>query len=48
MDLQNKVDLREPDKIVNIEILGNFTGISFITKDDILSVVKEQVRIIQA
>lgn len=48
VDLQNKVDLREPDKIVNIEILGNFTGISFITKDDILSVVKEQVRIIQA
>lgn len=46
--LNNKVNLRKPDKIVNIEILGNFTGISFITKDDILSVVKEQVRIIQA
>lgn len=46
-DLQNKVDLKEPDKIVNIEILGGFTGISFITKNDILSVAKEQVRIIQ-
>lgn len=42
-DLNNKVNLRNPDKIVNIEILGGFTGISFITKQDILSITKEQV-----
>lgn len=39
-DIDNKVDLKTPDKIINIEILGNLTGISFLEDGDILSVDK--------
>ncbi|MFX1315664.1 MAG: THUMP domain-containing protein [Promethearchaeota archaeon] len=34
--IPNKVDLEKPDKIVRIEILGNITGISFLTKEEII------------
>jgi tRNA acetyltransferase TAN1 len=41
-DIDRKVDLQTPDKIVLIEILGAITGISVITPKDILSVNKEK------
>lgn len=37
---QNKVSLENPDKIIQIEILGGKTGIAIIKKSDILSVEK--------
>jgi len=36
--LSNKVMLENPDKIIRIEILGNFSGISFIKKNGIIKV----------
>lgn len=41
-DIDRKVDLHNPDKIVLIEVLGGLTGISVIKPGDILSVVKEK------
>ncbi len=41
-DIDRKVNLENPDKIVLIEVLGRLTGISIIKPDDILSVVKER------
>ena len=38
--IKNKVSLENPDKIVQLEILGNKTGISILEKSDILSVEK--------
>jgi len=38
--LNNKVDLKNPNKIILIEILGERTGISIIEPDDIISVPK--------
>ena len=38
--IPNKVSLENPDKIIQIEILGAKTGVSIITKSDILSVEK--------
>jgi len=38
--IKNKVSLENPDKIVQIEILGAKTGISILKKSDILSVEK--------
>ncbi|MCD6096220.1 MAG: THUMP domain-containing protein [Thermoprotei archaeon] len=38
--IKQKVDLEHPDKIVQVEILGRVTGISVITPDDVLSIVK--------
>lgn len=35
----NKVNLSTPDKIIHCEILGNMTGISFLTPNDIISIV---------
>jgi len=40
--IENKVDLKNPDKIVNIEILGKLAGISFLKRDEILSIAKEK------
>ena len=34
--LSNKVMLENPDQIIRIEILGNFSGISFIKKGEII------------
>ena len=42
--IDRPVDLRNPDKIVLIEIVGGLTGISVIKPDDILSVPKEKGR----
>jgi len=41
-NIDRKVDLENPDKIVLIEIIGELTGISVIKPVDILSVVKER------
>ena len=38
--IKNKVSLEKPDKIVQLEILGNKTGVSILEKSDILSVEK--------
>lgn len=39
-DIHNPVNLKNPDWIVWIEIIGNSTGISILKPDDVLSVVK--------
>jgi len=41
-NLNRKVDLNNPDKIILIEVLGRLTGISVIKPNDILSVTKEK------
>lgn len=41
-NLDRKVDLTNPDKILLIEVLGRLTGISVIKSRDILSVTKEK------
>jgi tRNA acetyltransferase TAN1 len=41
-NLNRKVDLNNPDKIILIEVLGRLTGISIIKPNDILSVTKEK------
>jgi tRNA acetyltransferase TAN1 len=38
--IKNKVSLENPDKIIQIEILGGMTGLSILKKSDILSVEK--------
>lgn len=34
--INNKVDLENPDKVIRIEVLGNFSGVSFLGKKDII------------
>jgi len=41
-NIERKVDLTNPDKIVLIEVVGGFTGISVIKPFDIISIVKEK------
>ncbi len=41
-NIQRKVDLHEPDKIVLVEVVGGLTGVSIIEPDGVLSVVKEK------
>ncbi|MEM2320291.1 MAG: THUMP domain-containing protein [Candidatus Bathyarchaeia archaeon] len=43
-NLNRKVDLNNPDKIILIEVLGRLTGVSVIRPTDILSVVKEKLQ----
>ena len=42
-NIERKVDLNKPDKILLIEVIGGLTGVSVIKPDDILSVMKEKV-----
>ena len=42
-NIERKVELENPDKIVLIEIIGELTAISVIKPVDILSVVKERI-----
>jgi tRNA acetyltransferase TAN1 len=42
-NIERKVNLNNPDKILLIEVIGGLTGISVIKSDDILSVMKEKV-----
>ncbi len=34
--INNKVDLENPDKVIRIEVLGNFSGVSFLEKKEII------------
>ena len=36
LGIHNKVDLENPDKVIRIEIFGNFSGVSFLEKKDII------------
>jgi len=40
-NIDRKVDLKNPDYIIDIEIVGSKTGIALVEKDEILSVEKE-------
>jgi tRNA acetyltransferase TAN1 len=42
-NIERKVDLSKPDKILLIEVIGGLTGISVTKPDDIISVMKEKV-----
>ncbi|TFG26821.1 MAG: hypothetical protein EU532_08940 [Promethearchaeota archaeon] len=40
-NIENKVDLGNPDKIIRIELLGNFCGIAFLKSDEIIRLKKQ-------
>jgi tRNA acetyltransferase TAN1 len=42
-NIERKVNLNNPDKILLIEVIGGLTGLAVIKPTDILSVVKEKV-----
>ncbi len=42
-DIQRKVDLENPDRILLVEVLGAFTGLSLLKADDFLSIPKEKM-----
>jgi tRNA acetyltransferase TAN1 len=42
-DIENRVNLENPDKILLIEVLGALTGLSLLKPSDILGVVKEKL-----
>ena len=39
--IENPVDLENPDKILRIEVLGNFTGLSFHAPNEVIRFKKE-------
>lgn len=41
--IENKVDLHNPDKVLLIEVLSGYTGISLLKPIDIISVLKEKM-----
>ena len=43
-NIERRVDLENPDKIVLIEIVGKFTGISIVKRNEVFSVMKEKFR----
>jgi len=47
-DIERKVDLHNPDKIILIEVLGGLTSVSVIKQGDILSVAKEKAEYLHA
>ncbi|MCW4009916.1 MAG: THUMP domain-containing protein [Candidatus Bathyarchaeota archaeon] len=42
-NVKNKVELEKPDKVLLIEVLGGFTGVSLLKPQDIISVQKEKM-----
>jgi tRNA acetyltransferase TAN1 len=42
-DIQRKVNLDNPDKVLLIEVVGAWTGLSLIEPNDVLAVVKEKM-----
>jgi len=42
-DIDRKVDLENPDKILLIEVVGGITGISLIKPSEVLAVIKEKM-----
>jgi len=43
VNIERRVDLNNPDKIVLVEVLGGLTGISVVKPIEILSVMKERI-----
>lgn len=43
MNIERKVDLTSPDKIILIEIVGGLTGMSILKPSDIISTMKEKI-----
>lgn len=43
MNIERKVDLNKPDKIVLIEVVGGLTGVSIIKPNDILAIMREKI-----
>lgn len=41
-NIERKVDLINPDKIVLVEVVGGFTGVSVLKPSDIISIMKEK------
>jgi tRNA acetyltransferase TAN1 len=41
--VKRKVNLTDPDKIILVEVVGGFTGVSVLNPEDILSVLKEKL-----
>ena len=44
-EINNKVNLENPDKIIRIEVLNSFSGISFLEKDEIIRVKNDPFKI---
>ncbi len=42
-DIKNKVKLDNPDKVILIEVLGGYAGISLIKPSEVISVLKEKM-----
>ena len=42
-EIERKVNLNNPDKILLIEVIGGLTGISIIKPEDVLSTMKEKI-----
>jgi tRNA acetyltransferase TAN1 len=42
-DIQQKVNLDNPDKVLLIEVVGAWTGLSLIEPNDVLAVMKEKM-----
>jgi tRNA acetyltransferase TAN1 len=42
-NIERKVNLENPDKILLIEVVGGLTGVSLIQPEDILAVIKEKM-----
>jgi tRNA acetyltransferase TAN1 len=42
-NIKNKVNLTSPNKIIMIEVVGGFTGVSIVKPDEILSISKERM-----
>jgi len=43
VNIERRVDLSNPDKIVLIEVVGGFTGVSVVKADEIMSTMKEKM-----
>ncbi len=42
-DIKRKVDLKNPDKVLLIEVIGGLTGMSLVKPNEVLAVVKEKM-----
>lgn len=43
MDIERKTDLENPDRVLLIEVVGKWTGMSLVKPSDVLAVVKEKM-----
>ena len=42
-NVKNKVDLEKPDRVLLIEVIGGYTGVSMLKPTDLVSVLKEKM-----